>query len=219
MNSLYTPRMTGRPGRLEVWYATLTDPRTGTGVWIHHEVVAPKQDGPARAHGWISVFPPDGPPVTERFGVPGSPPPQAEAYFEVPGVRASPQLLEGAAGAITWRLKVTGGGEPLYTFPRWSWQRELLPAAQIMPAPDAIFEGELVVGERRFTLSDAVGASPGSPGTAMPSGGRGSTRASAAATYWKWWPPSPAVPPCGGCHRCPCFSCGSVAPTGRATRC
>ncbi|MFD4230946.1 hypothetical protein [Streptomyces sp. NPDC058545] len=157
MNSLYPPRMTGRPGRLEVWYATLTDPRTGTGVWIHHEVVAPRHGDPARAHGWISVFPPDGPPVTERFGVPDSPPPHGEAYFEVPGVRATPQLLEGTAGAITWRLTVTGGGEPLYTFPRWSWQRELLPAAQIVPAPDAIFDGELVVGERRFTLSDAVG--------------------------------------------------------------
>ena len=55
---LYPPRLTGRAGRLEVWYATLTDPVTGTGIWIHHEVVNPVDGGPGRAHGWISVFVP-----------------------------------------------------------------------------------------------------------------------------------------------------------------
>lgn len=158
---LYPPTLRGKAGRLEVWYATLTDPRTGTGVWIHHEVVAPADGGPPRALGWISVFPPDGPPVTERFG-PGEPaaPEVGEdpAYFGTAGVRASRGLLSGDAGRIRWRLDVTEGGGPLYTFPRWVWQRRLLPAAQVVPAPDARFDGVLEVDGRRLELAAASGA-------------------------------------------------------------
>jgi hypothetical protein len=160
-DDLYPPRLHGKPGRLEVWYATLTDPHTGTGIWIHHEVVTPTGGGPGRAHGWISVFPPGGPPVTERFGPesPAVPVSGGEpAYFECPGIRASRGLIEGAAGRIRWRLEVKEGGPPLYTFPHWVWERELLPAAQIVPAPDARFDGVVDIGGRRLELAGARGA-------------------------------------------------------------
>lgn len=164
LERLYRPRLTGKPGRLEVWYATLTDPRTGTGVWIHHEVVAPADGGPARPHGWISVFPADGsPPVTERFGPesPGATLPVADSpvpYYTSPEVHASSSLLAGAAGGIRWRLRVVeGGGAPLYTFPRWAWRTGLLPAAQIVPAPDARFYGEVDVHGEKLELADARG--------------------------------------------------------------
>ncbi len=39
--SLHERRWDGRPGRLEVWYETFTDPVSGTGFWLHHELVAP----------------------------------------------------------------------------------------------------------------------------------------------------------------------------------
>src|SRR5579875_2520 len=71
------PRWRGEAGRLEVWYATLSDPVTGSGLWAHYETVAPTT-GAAYAHGWASWFPADGPPRTERFGpepvVPGAGP-------------------------------------------------------------------------------------------------------------------------------------------------
>ncbi|MFF8942992.1 hypothetical protein ACF1A5_12115 [Streptomyces sp. NPDC014864] len=198
---LYSPRLRGRPGRLEVWYATLTDPRTGTGVWIHHEVVTPPDGspGPARAHGWISVFPPGGPPVTERFtadaepvgaaqtdsepldsgqtgagqigagaagaaGAPGSKQTVSEqddsggVYFTSADVHASRARLSGRAGRIRWRLDVHEAGAPLYTFPRWAWERAVLPAAQIVPAPDARFDGFVEVGAERLKLTGATGA-------------------------------------------------------------
>ena len=46
-------RWRGQPGRLEVWYATMTDRETGTGVWVHGETVAPTKDqgGPVISHG------------------------------------------------------------------------------------------------------------------------------------------------------------------------
>ncbi|WP_258055951.1 hypothetical protein [Streptomyces sp. Ru62] len=62
------PRWDGTPGRTEVWYTTLTDPATGTGVWLHHELVAPRDGAPAYAHGWIAVFPKEGPVEHARFG-------------------------------------------------------------------------------------------------------------------------------------------------------
>ncbi len=158
---LYPARLRGRSGRLEVWYATLTDPSTGTGVWVHHEVVAPVDGGPARALGWASVFPPDGPPVTERFGPHEPAAPEqgpGAAYFGTPGVSASPGLLTGEAGRIRWRLDVTERGGPLYTFPRWAWRHKVLPAAQVVPAPDARFDGFIEVDGRRLELAGAGGA-------------------------------------------------------------
>ncbi|MQY09460.1 hypothetical protein [Actinomadura macrotermitis] len=132
------PRWRGQPGRLEVWYTTLSDPATGTGVWLHHELVAPPDDGPAREHGWAAVFPPGERPVFGRY--------------EGPLAR-----LQGAAGEIAWDLRESGGGDPLYTFPRWAWERELLPAAQIVPKPTASYDGTVRFGDRVLNLEAAPG--------------------------------------------------------------
>lgn len=63
-----TPRWDGTPGRTEVWYTTLTDPATDSGIWLHHELVAPSDGSAAYAHGWIAVFPKEGPAEHTRFG-------------------------------------------------------------------------------------------------------------------------------------------------------
>src|SRR2546430_12594670 len=52
-------------------------------------------------------------------------------------VIATGERLAGSAGELTWDLAQHSGGPPLFTFPRWAWERELLPAAQIVPAPAA----------------------------------------------------------------------------------
>lgn len=153
---LLSPRWKGQPHRLEVWYTTLTDPVTGTGIWIHHELVAPADGSPARCHGWIAVFPPDEPPVMERFG------PEAwhagGEIFRTSTVVMTPLGLSGQTGRLSWDLTQAGGGPPLYTFPRWAWRRELLPAAQIVPAPSALFSGVVGLGERGLRVRDAPGA-------------------------------------------------------------
>ncbi|MGH3343232.1 MAG: hypothetical protein ACRDPK_10175 [Carbonactinosporaceae bacterium] len=157
---LYLPRWRGQRGRVEVWYATATDPADGTGLWIHHETVA-TDDGGAHAHGWAALFPQAGDPVCERFGpwpVASGNPPGDGAYFGSGSVTASPDRLSGDAGELSWRLQVTNGGRPLWTFPRWTWEREMLPAAQIVPAPSASFTGEVTAAARRFTFTAAPGA-------------------------------------------------------------
>ncbi|NVI86553.1 hypothetical protein HUX53_04505 [Actinomadura sp. BRA 177] len=151
------PRWRGQAGRLEVWYTTLTDPATGTGVWLHHELVAAVAGG-VRAHGWAAVFPPGEAPVFARFGPYGWGRPEDGVFAAGPVVQTGDRLT-GAAGGISWDLRESGGGRPIYTFPRWAWERELLPAAQIVPKPAAIYDGVVRFGDRVLELEGAPGGS------------------------------------------------------------
>jgi len=151
-------RWDGGPGRLEVWYDTFTDPVTTTGFWIHHELCAPTgSSGTERAElrGWVAVFPPDGPPVWERFGPAAA---GAGRWFDTGRVRLEPGRRSGQAGDIAWDLELHDGSEPLFTFPRWAWRRAVLPGAQIVPSPTARFDGTVTVGSRRLQLAGARGA-------------------------------------------------------------
>lgn len=148
-------RWKGRPHRLEVWYTTITDQRTGTGVWLHHELVAPADGEPPTAHGWAAVFPPGEKPVLGRFGPAGWSAP--EDGFAAEDVVHTAGRHYGSAGPVAWDLTSSGGGAPLLTFPRWAWERELLPAAQIVPEPTARFDGTVRFAGRELVLSGAPG--------------------------------------------------------------
>src|ERR1700754_120581 len=87
------PRWRGQAGRLEVWYATLSDPLTRAGLWIHGETVAPTQGGAPYTHGWATWFPPGGPPRTERFGPEPAAPATGTAWFEAGGLRVEAEGL------------------------------------------------------------------------------------------------------------------------------
>ncbi|WP_411103177.1 hypothetical protein [Streptomyces sp. cmx-4-9] len=151
------PRWKGEPGRTEVWYTTLTDPATGTGAWIHHELTAPADGSAPFAHGWAAVFPADGPVQHARFGpAPWNRP--AEGY-EAPGILAGPGRLTGSAETFSWDLSERPAGAPLYTFPRWSWRHPLLPAAQILPAATASYDGHITHDGQKLVLRGAPGAS------------------------------------------------------------
>ena len=104
------PRWSGERGRLEVWYTTLTDPRTGTGVWIHHELVAPHDGAAPYLHGWAAVFPPGGPPHLARFGPeewrPGA---GEDGVLQAASASLTTSRLDGRAGDIEWELAVTPG--------------------------------------------------------------------------------------------------------------
>lgn len=149
-------RWNGTPGKLEVWYDTFTDPVTGDGFWLHHELVAPTGREPAYAHGWVAAFPADGVPTWGRFG-----PVAVEdgLWFAAGMVRAEPGIRRGNAGAIHWDLHYEDGCKPMFTFPAVAWRHPLLPSAQIVASPCAIFRGSVRVGSRVFKLSDARGGS------------------------------------------------------------
>ncbi|MEU2433604.1 hypothetical protein ABZ611_29625 [Streptomyces sp. NPDC007861] len=154
---LAAARWKGEPGRTEVWYTTLTDPATGTGLWLHHELTAPADGSEPYAHGWAAVFPKDAPVRHARFG----PATWAggEGGFAADGISAGPGRLTGAAGTLRWDLTERATGAPLFTLPRWSWRRPLLPAAQILPAATAAYDGTFSYDAAHLTLGDAPGAS------------------------------------------------------------
>ncbi|GAA5173138.1 hypothetical protein GCM10023321_74080 [Pseudonocardia eucalypti] len=156
---LYPSRWRGQPGRLEVWYSTFTDPATGTGVWLHHELVAPADGGLPRVHGWTAVYPPGEAPVHERFGPIHGPMRPGPEAFSAGNVAVRPGELRGAAGELSWKLTERGGGKPLYTLPAWAWRRELLPSAHLVTAPGATFDGVLRYAGRELVITDAPGAS------------------------------------------------------------
>jgi hypothetical protein len=154
LRSATAPRWRGKAGRLEVWYATLSDPLTRAGLWIHCETVAPVHAADAPyAHGWATWFAPDGPPRTERFGPELTAPASGAAWFDAAGVRAAPGRLAGSAGSLAWDLSWKDAGTPLWTFPRAAWERELLPGAQVVLAPTAEFAGSVTT---TFRADDAV---------------------------------------------------------------
>ncbi|MCU1448677.1 MAG: hypothetical protein JWP02_847 [Acidimicrobiales bacterium] len=139
--ALGPPRWKGQQHRLEVWYATFTDAATGDGYWLHHEVVAPAdRDAKPYAHGWLSRFPADagdnGTPTTQRFG---PLPPGPSGWFAAGDVLVDEGVLRGPS----WDLTFSDDVPPLYTFPKVTWDRELLPAAQIVPFPTARFRGQV----------------------------------------------------------------------------
>jgi hypothetical protein len=161
----YLPsRWRGQPGRLEVWYSTFTDPATGTGCWLHHELVAPRGRS-AHVHGWAAVFPPDGAPVLARFGPQPWSAPDGDTVFAADDVLMTPTTLRGRAGTgpdqVRWDLTADEDGPPLFTFPRWAWERESLPGAQIVPVPAGAFHGTVRYGDdpgTELTLAAAPGA-------------------------------------------------------------
>ncbi|KAB1978966.1 hypothetical protein [Streptomyces triticiradicis] len=151
------PRWNGAPGRTEVWYTTLTDPASGTGVWLHHELTAPADGSEPFAHGWAAVFPREGEVRHARFGpVPWTRPADG---FTAEDVTCSGGRLTGSAGDLRWKLTERPQGKPLFTFPRWSWRHPVLPAAQMLPAARAAYEGELSYGGTTMELRGAPGAS------------------------------------------------------------
>lgn len=152
----WAPRGDGTPGRLDVWYATVTDRETGTGLWVHGEVVTPATedgaDGPwpvgagAVAHGWAALFCEGEEPVWARsvrsVHDEGASDPDLPPGLHTPALRIDAGGTAGTAGALSWELRWDASEQvPLATFPRWAWDRGVLPAAQVVPAPDLEVSG------------------------------------------------------------------------------
>jgi hypothetical protein len=157
LRSAALPLWRGQPGRLEVWYATMSDPVTRAGLWLHHETVAPVSGSPY-GHGWATWFPAGGAPCTERFGPEPVDPATGPAWFSAASARAAFEELSGHAGTLAWELRWKDTGTPLWTFPRLAWERELLPGAQVVLAPTAQFTGSLTVAATDHRLDGWRGA-------------------------------------------------------------
>lgn len=151
-------RWRGQPGRLEVWYATGTDRRTGAGWWVHGETVAPTPAAEPFAHGWFAWFPAEGPPLWHRTPRSSDPPRRdsgtAPATFAADGMVLGPDGTSGSAGPLAWDLRWDASGQrALRTFPGWAWRKEALPAAQVVPAPSLEVAGRVEVDGARHEVA------------------------------------------------------------------
>ena len=151
-------RWRGQAGRLEVWYTTLTDPVTGTGAWLHHEIVAPASGERPYQHGWVALFPPGEPPVHTRVEPTDAQPRRGGDPLVVAGVLAGPDLQKGDRDGASWSLTTSRPGTTLWTFPRWAWRSELLPGVQVVTDAGARYSGTVSVAGRTVTVTDAPGA-------------------------------------------------------------
>jgi len=159
----------GEPGRLEVTYATVSDPVSGAGLWWHQEIVAPTTDQQRAPyqHGWIALFPPQGQPVLERFEASLQPSQDQVRGEMAPGIALVPEHLaqgmgngspseptqvriEGSAGRVAFDLTARDASKVLWTFPRWSWFTGKLPGSQCVPMPSALFSGVVTLDGEPF---------------------------------------------------------------------
>jgi hypothetical protein len=163
----WAPRWKGQKGRLEVWYATATDAASGTGIWVHGETVARTEAAtgavdtsdtrPVVSHGWIALFPPDRAPVWERTAMHEGAK-TADRHDPHPGFRADDLSIDatgtsGTAGDLSWDIGWDASDQRgLATFPRWAWERELLPGAQVVPAPSLQVSGSVTHGSETFGI-------------------------------------------------------------------
>lgn len=153
-DQLGPPLWDGRPGRVEVWYATFTDAETGTGYWLHYETVAPAEGGGnPYAHGWAAVFAPEAEPLCERFGPePLSRDSRTAGWLSLRNALVGPGRLAGATGTLSWDLSFEDRSPPLFTFGRRVWDHHLLPGAQCVPWPSADFRGCFSVAGAECTV-------------------------------------------------------------------
>jgi hypothetical protein len=150
------PRWRGQRGRLEVWYATATNRATSTGVWVHHERIAPTEGEPY-AHGWAALFPPDSEPVVERYGPEPYGDPADGQWFTSTAAAVGPERFRGATSTASWDVTWTGAQRPIWTLPRRMWERELLPSAHVVLTPGATLRGTVEVAGRRLELDGPGG--------------------------------------------------------------
>ena len=105
------PRWRGQPGRIEVWYATLTDPLTGAALWVHYETVAPAPDTQAASKAGDST---SAEPATPAAVAPEPAAKPSVTVEKLKGFLISPALwiVAGLAFLIILILAMMGGRKP-----------------------------------------------------------------------------------------------------------
>jgi hypothetical protein len=111
-------------------------------------------DGVAFAHGWTAVFGVGSGPALERFGPePMGSPERGSSWASVTNAVLDPPALRGETGRLAWDVRIGDGDGPLFTFPAWAWDREALPAAQVLPVPSAPVTGAISIDTNEVELS------------------------------------------------------------------
>src|SRR5437588_8599016 len=109
MGSANALRWDGRPGHYEVYYLTITEPRTGVGIWIRYTMVAPFAGGATCSLWFLAMDPrPGAAPTLARKATYGIE--QLEASREpfsltIAGATLTDDGMAGSFDDVSWELR------------------------------------------------------------------------------------------------------------------
>jgi hypothetical protein len=161
MHGANAMRWDGRPGHYEVWYATLTDPGTATGVWIRYTLRAPLVAGEqAECALWLAAMTPGGERYARRASFPVG---ELEAHADpfrlcLAGAdlsdRGAAGAVEDGAWELSWvpRLPPVGFVHPLVE------RAQIAQTELVLSHPDLTMSGTVRLGGRTLELDGARGA-------------------------------------------------------------
>ena len=117
MGSANELRWNGRPGHYEVYYLTITDPRTGVGIWIRYTMVAPLPTAENGAEGagatcslwFLAMDPrPGARPTVGRkatYGIESLETTRTPFSLGIAGATLTDEGMAGAFEDVSWELR------------------------------------------------------------------------------------------------------------------
>jgi len=147
------PSASARGGMYESYYLRLVSPDKPIGVWIRHTIH--KRPGrPAAGAVWFTLFDREAErPLAWREQFPDPQVPDG-AWLKVGEAVIGPDGIEGRCGEASWSLVATPRAAPLFHLGRDFLYRAPLPKTKpVSPMPDAVFGGEVTVGDRQIDIS------------------------------------------------------------------
>jgi hypothetical protein len=151
-----------RAGHYESFYQRGNHPTRPLAFWIRYTVFAP-HDRPSAAVGelWAVFF--DG--ESNRHAVAKTELPIGECRFardafdvRVGESTLGPAVLRGQSGELSWDLRYSLGGDPLLLFDPSLYRGGFPKAKTLIPAPMAVFDGRIEVGDRLIDVEGWVGS-------------------------------------------------------------
>lgn len=141
MNAL---RWDGSPGHYEVYYLTLTDPRTATGLWIRSTLLAPEH-GEATAALWFVAMDATGLRVAHKETLPISAPVGEEA------------LRRGSIADCAWDLRWRVAAPPVQPVHPLLERTGIARTVLALPHPHVLVDGTVRIGDRELALDRVPG--------------------------------------------------------------
>jgi hypothetical protein len=150
----------GAPGHYEVHYATLTDPASGTGVWIRQTLLAPHGGGAGECAVWFAAMTADGRRTARRLSLPldrlstTAEPFQLCTGDAVLTDRGMAGAVPGAAWELSWEPRLP----PAELVPRALRRAGVARTVLVVPHPDLAISGWVAFDGRRLELDGVKGA-------------------------------------------------------------
>jgi hypothetical protein len=153
-------------GHYESFFQRANHPTRPLAFWIRYTIFSPRRD-PAAAMGELWAVYSDGEQgritaVKEEIAI-------SECRFSDSklDIRIAESILtedrcQGSAASsgheLRWDLTTSGGGEPLFLLPRSFYERGLPKAKVLVAAPNAVYQGAMLVDGERIVIDGWVGS-------------------------------------------------------------